>query len=90
VYSICIDQATVRERYHQVQLMKQIYSQAERVYVWLGGDPTQIAGGGLGALQRLVRDRSEWFRGYNQDTLGLDQIFATCGFVEDGHFKSLF
>ncbi|KAM0232145.1 hypothetical protein ACHAP5_010807 [Fusarium lateritium] len=34
--AICIDQANVRERNHQVNLMRGIYSRAEKVYVWLG------------------------------------------------------
>ncbi|KAM0215724.1 hypothetical protein ACHAQI_002822 [Fusarium lateritium] len=34
--AICIDQANVRERNHQVNLMRDIYSRAEKVYIWLG------------------------------------------------------
>lgn len=34
--AICIDQDNVRERNHQVSLMKQIYSMASSVYIWLG------------------------------------------------------
>lgn len=34
--AICIDQDNVRERNHQVGLMKQIYSMASSVYIWLG------------------------------------------------------
>ncbi|KAL2277951.1 hypothetical protein FJTKL_15079 [Diaporthe vaccinii] len=34
--AICIDQDNVRERNHQVGLMKQIYSMASNVYIWLG------------------------------------------------------
>jgi hypothetical protein len=33
---LCIDQATTRERNHQVQMMAEIYRQATLVYVWLG------------------------------------------------------
>lgn len=36
VDAICIDQSNVSERNHQVQLMKQIYSSAERVLVYIG------------------------------------------------------
>ncbi|KAK4446497.1 heterokaryon incompatibility protein-domain-containing protein [Podospora aff. communis PSN243] len=35
---ICINQKDVAERSQQVQLMRDIYSQAEEVLVWLGGD----------------------------------------------------
>lgn len=34
--AICIDQSNVLERNHQVGLMKQIYSMASNVYIWLG------------------------------------------------------
>ena len=36
VDQLCIDQANVSERNHQVSLMADIYSQAERVVSWLG------------------------------------------------------
>jgi len=35
--AICIDQDDVVERGHQVRLMKDIYSRARRVLIWLGG-----------------------------------------------------
>lgn len=34
--AICIDQSNLDERNHQVGLMKQIYSMASNVYMWLG------------------------------------------------------
>ncbi|KAF2868679.1 heterokaryon incompatibility protein-domain-containing protein, partial [Massariosphaeria phaeospora] len=34
--AICINQADIQERNHQVSLMKSIYSSAARVIVWLG------------------------------------------------------
>jgi hypothetical protein len=34
--AICIDQETVDERNHQVRLMRRVYAQAMKVYVWLG------------------------------------------------------
>jgi hypothetical protein len=36
--AICIDQTNLRERNHQVQMMRQIYSNAESVYAWLGDE----------------------------------------------------
>ena len=36
VDAICINQANVKERNHQVQLMRQIYTNAMTVNVWLG------------------------------------------------------
>jgi hypothetical protein len=40
VDAICIDQTNVQERNHQVQMMRQIYSSAESVLVWLGEPDT--------------------------------------------------
>lgn len=37
--AICINQANILERNHQVKAMRHIYSRAERVLVWLGDDP---------------------------------------------------
>lgn len=34
--AICIDQSNLEERSAQVQLMRTIFSRAERVYLWLG------------------------------------------------------
>ncbi|KAH7074072.1 heterokaryon incompatibility protein-domain-containing protein, partial [Paraphoma chrysanthemicola] len=36
--ALCIDQASIQERNHQVQQMGRIYSQAQEVIVWLGDD----------------------------------------------------
>ncbi|KAH7385716.1 heterokaryon incompatibility protein-domain-containing protein, partial [Pyrenochaeta sp. MPI-SDFR-AT-0127] len=36
VDQICIDQANLKERNHQVSQMAQIYSSARRVHIWLG------------------------------------------------------
>ena len=38
VDAVCINQASLHERNHQVGLMGKIYSQATNVLVWLGGD----------------------------------------------------
>jgi hypothetical protein len=46
--AICIDQNSIRERNHQVSLMGNIYSQAERVIVWLG------------CCERMVACASAW------------------------------
>ncbi|KXJ95160.1 heterokaryon incompatibility protein-domain-containing protein [Microdochium bolleyi] len=40
VDAICIDQSSVDEKNHQVQMMSQIYSYAARVCVWLGREST--------------------------------------------------
>jgi hypothetical protein len=36
VDSICIDQTSETERHHQVSLMGDVYSRANKVYIWLG------------------------------------------------------
>jgi hypothetical protein len=41
--AICVNQGALDERSHQVQLMKDIYSQAVRVIVWLGEDEYGLA-----------------------------------------------
>jgi hypothetical protein len=40
VDSICIDQADEEEKSHEVSLMRDIYNQAEKVYIWLGKGTT--------------------------------------------------
>lgn len=47
--AICIDQSNVQEHKHQVQMMRQIYSRAESVIVWLGAADTT-------ALSNLAMD----------------------------------
>ncbi|TGJ86389.1 hypothetical protein E0Z10_g2386 [Xylaria hypoxylon] len=44
VDAVCIDQEDAQERGHQVQLMSQIFSQAERVIVWLGEETSDVKG----------------------------------------------
>ena len=41
--ALCIDQQSNEERGHQVQLMGNIYSKAEKVIVWLGNDGVSIS-----------------------------------------------
>lgn len=42
VDSICIDQTCETERGHQVSLMGDVYSRADKVYIWLGRDTPGI------------------------------------------------
>jgi hypothetical protein len=51
--AVCIDQTSIQERNHQVQMMRQIYSNAELVLVWLGEDDEK--GHGKVAMKYLVR-----------------------------------
>jgi len=50
---ICIDQADVKERGHQVGIMAIIYKNAELVYVYLGPDPEGIAKAAIHAVHQL-------------------------------------
>lgn len=77
VDAICINQADVKERNHQVHIMKRIYSQAASVVVWLGpaSKPSQSA-------IKLIIDRNRLgpretsLLDYKEDALkGLSDIF---------------
>lgn len=57
VDSLCINQLDLDERASQVGLMKQIYSQAESVTIWLGeADPS------IHLVMDAIRDISNYFR----------------------------
>jgi hypothetical protein len=62
--AICINQDSVLERNHQVQMMRQIYSNAESVSVWLGEADREltsdIAMDFLATRSRIVRDGEVW------------------------------
>ena len=36
VDAVCIDQANIQERSHQISLMRRIYSESKRILIWLG------------------------------------------------------
>lgn len=57
--AICIDQANGSERNHQVQLMREIYSKAQRVIVWLGD--TKASGKTMSALTVMTNLLSSGF-----------------------------
>lgn len=42
VDQICIDQGTLQERNHQVQIMRHVYKNAEEVIIWLGNWKPQL------------------------------------------------
>ncbi|KAK8132387.1 hypothetical protein PG999_000560 [Apiospora kogelbergensis] len=56
--ALCIDQSNVRERNHQVGRMRDIYSQAETVHVWLGtaSETSSIAMAWIDALASRNRN----------------------------------
>jgi hypothetical protein len=59
--ALCINQADVSERNHQVCLMGRIYSQAENVVVWLGpaANDSDLAMDALKQLQKLYNEEGE-------------------------------
>lgn len=52
VDALCINQADISERNNQVKLMKEVYSQAERVIVWLGD--TKINNRSMSAITAAI------------------------------------
>ncbi|KAH7407080.1 heterokaryon incompatibility protein-domain-containing protein [Phaeosphaeria sp. MPI-PUGE-AT-0046c] len=58
--AICIDQTTVGERNHQVGMMREIYSQAECVIVWLGESSYEDQNNLMLCLEALDNYRSRW------------------------------
>jgi hypothetical protein len=56
VDAICIDQISVQERNHQVEIMGEIYSHAHTVYVWLG-KPTLRSLGGIQLLRTAANKK---------------------------------
>jgi hypothetical protein len=55
--SICIDQSSTKDRNHQVQLMGDTYTFAQRVLIWLGEDESLRIGPVFGLLERLSRKK---------------------------------
>jgi hypothetical protein len=80
--AICIDQSNVQERNHQVQLMKNIYSKAESVSIWLG--PADEGSFCIEAME-ILRDMENWldcngFTLFVRGESGIEQeiILALC------------
>lgn len=55
--AICIDQANIEERGHQVAHMRDIYRRATRVLVWLGREKAEVE---MQSLHCLVRECQHW------------------------------
>lgn len=54
--AICIDQTNIGERSHQVSMMRDIYSRAEKVAIYLGGDTGQDVDTPAGRLMQRLSD----------------------------------
>lgn len=81
--AICIDQTNTGERSHQVSMMRDIYSRAESVAIYLGGDRGQDVDTPAGRLmQRLSDERfragkavsDNWGGGF--DYHGINDLFG--------------
>ena len=77
----CINQSSLYERVSQVPLMRQIYNQAEMVYIWLG-EAIASTEAGIGllqqactAIQRLSRDTVNKGQYPTLMDMGLPQTF---------------
>jgi hypothetical protein len=86
--AICINQKSVLERNHQVQMMRQIYSKAQSVAVWLReatyGSPVDIAMEYLSAPSpvKSISDNSniqsvaEWLKNYDAKGIAMEYLSA--------------
>lgn len=54
--AVCIDQTNIGERSHQVSMMRDIYSRAESVAIYLGGDMGQDVDTPAGRLMQRLSD----------------------------------
>ncbi|KAG6354819.1 hypothetical protein INS49_003900 [Diaporthe citri] len=54
--AVCIDQTNIGERSHQVSMMRDIYSRAESVAIYLGGDTGQDVDTPAGRLMQRLSD----------------------------------
>ncbi|KAH0537231.1 hypothetical protein FGG08_005973 [Glutinoglossum americanum] len=53
--SVCIDQSSIQDRNHQVQLIGGIYTRAQRVLIWLGEDESLRVGPTFSLLKDLAQ-----------------------------------
>jgi hypothetical protein len=70
--AICIDQTNLDERGEQVQIMGQIYAQAERVLIWLG-EMTEDVKMSLGSINHLHEFIAQHDDGYAQGDIPYDK-----------------
>ena len=72
VDAICINQHDLEERNHQVKLMRQIYTQASTVNIWLG-DETLGSPTALGLLKKIAQGLNLYSMLRNLNPLGQQQ-----------------
>lgn len=75
VDAICINQDDIKERNHQVHIMKKIYSKAESVIVWLGPE-SKASRAAMDLIVECNQSASADLLDYEEDSLrGLSDIF---------------
>jgi hypothetical protein len=58
--AICINQSDIAERNHQVAQMTKIYTQAERLIIWLGGEGNRTAVDVVKRISQYCNNATMW------------------------------
>jgi hypothetical protein len=72
--AICINQDVDTEKNHQVALMGEIYSQAERTLAWIGEEEDDVVHDAFDFLERLDKWLCNCLEDYSNKRLGVDSI----------------
>lgn len=78
--AICIQQANLEEKSHQVAMMGKIYAEAASVVIWLGSDDDGSTAAALKAMRLLQHDRAAL--GISEDEL-LQKPFTRSWYADD-------
>lgn len=90
VDSICIDQTNIGERSYQVSMMRDIYSRAESVAIFLGGDTNVNIDTPAGRLmQRLSDERFRAGRAVTNNWGGEFDYQGTCDLFEQPYWSRI-
>lgn len=90
VDSICIDQTNIGERSHQVSMMRDIYSRAESVAIFLGGDTSTNINTPAGRLmQRLSDDRLHAGRAVKNNWGGEFDYWGVCDLFQQPYWSRI-
>ncbi|KAF5656934.1 het-domain-containing protein [Fusarium circinatum] len=88
--AICIGQANIHERNHQVGLMRQIYTSAAKVHVWLGqeDESSDIAMRRMWIIQELLHanDITVWCGSLNFSWDDIEKLYLKLKTIEESHW----
>lgn len=88
VDAICINQTNIGERSHQVSMMRDIYSRAESVAIFLGGDTSTNIDTPAGRLmQRLSDDRLHAGRAVKNNWGGEFDYWGVCDLLQQPYWS---